>query len=206
MMTPPTARRSPSPARDGRRNRKDGNTNANANAAAVVSVYPPPVPSRPSLRRATTSPPNQLLGAASAGASGGGGSAGGIGASGGANAAAVAAAASAIGSGGVPSGAAPRHPGAARPSHNHPAFLVAGDGFEPSPIGGSRISDGFPEVSLTELHVFCRAVRVSVVDGERGEIVLGSLEGMSMSVAATEDEVEVKFNLASLQIDSHMPG
>lgn len=62
------------------------------------------------------------------------------------------------------------------------------------------------EVSLKELHVFCRAVRISVVDGDRGEVVLGSLEGMSMSVAATEAEVEVKFKLGSLQIDSHLPG
>lgn len=62
------------------------------------------------------------------------------------------------------------------------------------------------EISLKELHVFCRAVRISIVDGGRGEVVLGSLEGMSMSVAATEDEVEVKFKLGSLQIDSHMPG
>lgn len=54
--------------------------------------------------------------------------------------------------------------------------------------------------------MFCRAVRVSIVDGDRGEMMLGSLEGMAMSVAATPREVEVKFNLASLQIDSHMPG
>ena len=86
---------------------------------------------------------------------------------------------------------------------------MGGDAFEPSPagaVGSSRGGGGYPEVSLTELHVFCRAVRLSVVDGERGEMVLGSLEGMSMSVAATESEVEVKFNLASLQIDIHMPG
>lgn len=54
--------------------------------------------------------------------------------------------------------------------------------------------------------MFCRAVRVSVVDGDRGEVVLGSLEGMSMNVAATEAEVEVKFKLGSLQIDNHLPG
>lgn len=54
--------------------------------------------------------------------------------------------------------------------------------------------------------MFCRAVRVSIVDGDRGEVVLGSLERVSMSVAATDAEVEVKFKLGSLQIDSHLPG
>lgn len=61
-------------------------------------------------------------------------------------------------------------------------------------------------MSLRELHVFCRAVRVSVVDGDMGEMVLGSLDDMSMGVTATEQEVQVKFDLGSLQIDSHMPG
>ena len=99
-----------------------------------------------------------------------------------------------------------RHP-------SSPAALPArgGDGAaEPSPVGGrgGGGSGGAPaaEVALRELHVFCRAVRISIVDGGRGEVVLGSLEGMSMSVAATEAEVEVKFKLGSLQIDSHMPG
>lgn len=73
-----------------------------------------------------------------------------------------------------------------------------------SPVQGAGGRD--LEVSLRELHVFCGAVRVSVVDGDVGEMVLGSLDGMSLAVAATEEEVNVKFGLGSLQIDSHMPG
>lgn len=75
-------------------------------------------------------------------------------------------------------------------------------------MGRRRVGDGREEnnISLRELHVFCRAVRVSVVDGDFGEMVLGSLEGMSMSVAATAHEVDVKVELGSLQVDSHMPG
>lgn len=61
-------------------------------------------------------------------------------------------------------------------------------------------------VCLREMHVYCGAVRVSVVDGDLGEMVLGSLERMSMSVAATATEVDLKFKLGSFQIDSHMPG
>ncbi|CBJ29969.1 conserved unknown protein [Ectocarpus siliculosus] len=81
-----------------------------------------------------------------------------------------------------------------------------GDGASPSPVQEGGDSASSEEISLRELHVFCRAVRVSVVDGDRGEVVLGSLEGMSMNVAATEAEVEVKFKLGSLQIDNHLPG
>lgn len=84
--------------------------------------------------------------------------------------------------------------------------MGGGDGASPSPVQASGDSASSEEISLRELHVFCRAVRVSVVDGDRGEVVLGSLEGMSMNVAATEGEVEVKFKLSSLQIDNHLPG
>lgn len=80
---------------------------------------------------------------------------------------------------------------------------VSGPGVGASRGGERREESG---ASLRELHVFCRAVRVSMVDGEFGEMVLGSLEEMSMSVAATAREVDVKFQLGSLQVDSHMPG
>lgn len=81
-----------------------------------------------------------------------------------------------------------------------------GDASDLPPVQGAGGGDSADRVPLRELHVFCRAVRVSIVDGDRGEMMLGSLEGTSLSVAATEREVEVKFNLGSLQIDSHMPG
>ena len=85
-------------------------------------------------------------------------------------------------------------------------FAGAGDATEWSPVSEAGGGDSADRVSLRELHVFCRAVRVSIVDGDRGEMILGSLERTSMSVAATELEVDVKLNLGSLQIDSHMPG
>lgn len=87
---------------------------------------------------------------------------------------------------------------------------------ELSPVDGSRVGQGKKGrtggaageavLALRELHVFCGAVRVSIVDGDFGEMVLGSLERMSMSVAATATEVDLRFKLGSLQIDSHMPG
>lgn len=87
---------------------------------------------------------------------------------------------------------------------------LGGAAVPPSPVlpasAGTSGGSGRPTSRLRELHVFCRAVRVSVVDGDAGEIVLGSLEGMSLSLAATATEVDVKFELDSLQIDSHMPG
>lgn len=94
------------------------------------------------------------------------------------------------------------------PSFSYSRGGVSGGGgvSDPSPVQGVGGGDSAERVSLRELHVFCRAVRVSIVDGDRGEMMLGSLEGTSLSVAATEREVEVKFNLGSLQIDSHMPG
>lgn len=88
---------------------------------------------------------------------------------------------------------------------------------EVSPVEGGRAgrkgrkgraggAEGEASLALRELHVFCGAVRVSIVDGDFGEMVLGSLERMSMSVAATPTEVDLRFKLGSLQIDSHMPG
>lgn len=78
----------------------------------------------------------------------------------------------------------------------------------PALASGGRSGEGreVADFSLQKLYVFCRAVRVSIVDGDLGEMVLGSLEGMSMSVAATARELDVNFNLRSLQVDSHMAG
>lgn len=109
-----------------------------------------------------------------------------------------------------PGGAAPRPPtpleAAAATKRSSAASGVSG-GITAGG-GGRGVADGGHEneISLRELHVFCRAVRVSIIDGEYGEMVLGSLEGMSMSVAATAREVDVRFKLGSLQVDSHMPG
>lgn len=88
------------------------------------------------------------------------------------------------------------------------ARSTMGNGAPGPAASGGRSGEGreVADFSLQKLYVFCRAVRVSIVDGDLGEVVLGSLEGMSMSVAATARELDVNFNLRSLQVDSHMAG